>query len=63
MTKGKITVGIIVVILGLVVLFIPFAGLIWGPILIGVGIAIILLHDSDKKIEERKDIKIKNTKK
>jgi len=55
MTNGKILVGIILTIAGFLFLLIPVVGWIYSPILIAVGIAIIILHNTDAKIEQRKD--------
>ena len=58
MTSGKIIVGIIAIIIGFA-LFLTnhIVGFIYGLVLIAIGIAIIIFHDSDKKIEQRKDQK------
>jgi hypothetical protein len=59
MTEGKLILGIMLIIVGIAIMLIPFFGWIYGPILIAIGIAFIILRDSDKKIEQRKDIKTK----
>ena len=59
MTKGKITVGTSILVIGFIGLiisfFFPFI-IVHSLIVMGIGIAIIILHDSDAKIEQRKDL-------
>ena len=66
MTNGKIIIGIIILIAGISLLiasFFFFPLIIYAVIIIGVGIAIIVMHDSDQKIEQRKDLNKSNSKK
>jgi hypothetical protein len=56
MSEGKVILGIIMIIIGTLLLFIPVFGWIYGPIVIGIGIALIVLRDSDTEFEQRKDI-------
>jgi Co/Zn/Cd efflux system component len=50
------------IIVGIALLFIPVFGWIYGPVVIGVGIALIVLRNSDTELEERKDTNPKGLK-
>lgn len=66
MTKGKIALGISITVLGTILLVVSlfFPPLFFYAIPItAIGIAIIIMHESDSKIEQRKDLnKIKSKK-
>ncbi len=47
--------GIFLVIAGTLLFLIPYAGLVWGPIAIILGLALIILRNEESKIEPRKD--------
>ncbi len=61
--KGKIILSIMLILLGLIILLIPFFGWIYGTLLIAIGIAMIILRKQEYEIEQRKDIKTSSTKK
>jgi len=66
MTKGKITIGISILIIGFMGLIISFFFppiIIHSLVIMGIGITIIIFHDSDAKIEQRKDLNKSKTKK
>ena len=64
MTNEKIIVVTIICLGGIALFFIQnWAGIIYGIILIIIGISIILLHNSDQTIEQRKDLNKTKSKK
>lgn len=63
MVVGQVIIGIIFILIGIPLMLIPFFGWIYGPILIGLGIVLIILRHEEDKIEQRKDIKTKKSKK
>lgn len=63
MVVGQLVIGIIFILIGLLLMLIPFFGWIYGAILIGLGIALIILRHEEGKIEQRKDIKTKKSNK
>ena len=62
MTEGKMILGVFLIVAGIALMFIPVFGWIYGPIVLGVGIALIVLRNSDNEIESRKDLSPKNNK-
>jgi predicted tellurium resistance membrane protein TerC len=66
MGKEIIILGIILVLFGTFLLIITKfhpVGLIYGTILIVIGLALILLNKEEDRIEQRKDINTKHHKK
>jgi phosphate/sulfate permease len=70
MSKSAIAIGIILTILGLWISLkiitsdeAPLLVLIYPAIMIGLGIAMIILNKEESKIEQRKDINTKKPKK
>jgi len=62
MSKLKIIVGIVFILIGLALLFISLDGIIWGIILIIIGIAFIVFRKGEEDIEERQDLNNRKTK-
>jgi uncharacterized membrane protein YiaA len=70
MSKGAIVVGVAIIILGIWISLeviadteAPIFILIYPIIMIGLGIAMIILNKEEDKVEQRKDIKTKKPKK
>jgi hypothetical protein len=70
MSNGAIVVGVALIILGIWIGLeiiasneAPLLTLVYPIITIGLGIAMIILHNEENKIEQRKDIKTKKSKK
>jgi cytochrome c biogenesis protein CcdA len=61
---GKTITGIILVAIGTVlILTTNIVGIIYGPIIIIIGITFLLFPNEENKIEQRKDLNTKKTQK
>jgi hypothetical protein len=56
MSKSKIAIGIILIIIGIVLLFISSATIIWGILLMILGVGFIIFRKDENIIEERQDL-------
>jgi len=54
MVKSQVVLGIIFIVIGLALEFIPIVGWIYGTIGILIGIALIVFRNSESKIEQIK---------
>ena len=66
MGKETITMGIILILFGIFLLIITkfnIIGVIYGAIIFAIGLALIFFNKEENKIEQRKDIKTKKSKK
>ena len=54
MVKSQIIIGILAIIFGIALLFIPVAGWIYGPILVVIGISLIVFRNKEREIEKIK---------
>lgn len=69
MGKGAIWIGAALILFGIWLLFellssnVPILIMIYPLASIGIGIALIILYKEEDKIEERKDLKSKKSKK
>jgi hypothetical protein len=56
MSKSKIAIGIILIIIGIVLLFVSSATIIWGILLMILGVGFIIFRKDENIIEERQDL-------
>ena len=62
MSKLKTIVGILFVLIGIALLFASLTGIIWGIILIILGVGFIIFRKSESTIEERQDLNKRKSK-
>jgi len=62
MSNIKLTIGVILIIIGIAFLFVSLATILWGIILIALGMGFIVFRKDEAIIEERQDLNKRKTK-